>query len=130
MATKAKLNTTAQGLGYRHRVAVERLFDALPALNDPRNPCRWCGRARHKDRTKNWDYDPKSTNPASGKLQGNHSKMSRAKCRELGLPIPPPDELTHGECNRQEGDGRNGHLAAGARGAVSQTQTLVMPWPW
>jgi hypothetical protein len=128
VTTRAKLNTTAQGLGYRHRVAVERLFDALT----DGSPCDWCGRPRNKDRTKNWDYHPASTNPANGKLQGDHSGMSRSEALRRGVPIPLPDRLLHGECNRQRGDGANDHLAASANGATttSATQQLAMPWPW
>jgi hypothetical protein len=136
MPTKAKLNTTASGLGHRHQIAVEGLFDALPPVGHPRNPCDWCGRPRHKDRTRNWDYRPASTNPAGGKLQGDHSKMSRSEALRRGLPIPPPDRLLHGECNRARGDGSNDHLAWINTGKPpvmsgdSATAELAMPWPW
>lgn len=130
MPAKAKLSTTARGLGHRHQVAVDRLFDALPPPADPPKLCAWCGRPMHADRTKNWDYNPASTNPASGKLQGDHSGMSRSEALRRGQEIPLPDRLLHGECNRQRGDGANDHLAASAQGKVADTQTLAMPWPW
>jgi hypothetical protein len=123
---KAKLSTTARGLGHRHQVAVDRLLSAHP----DGKTCPWCGRPMWKNRTRNWDYQAGSTNPASGKLQGDHSGMSRSEALRRGLPIPLPDRLLHGECNRQRGDGANDHLAASATGAASATQTLLMPWPW
>jgi hypothetical protein len=84
------------------------------------------------DRTKNWDYDPESTNPNSGKLHAHHGKISRAECVRKGIPIPLPDELLHGVCNIQAGDGGNAHLAASNRGQATPTDTsnLAMPWPW
>jgi hypothetical protein len=89
------------------------------------------------DRTKNWDYDPDSTNPISGVLQADHSKMTRAEAVRRGLPMPLPDRLLHGECNRQRGDGSNDHLAwiNSGRPPVSdhgrqQTAELAMAWPW
>jgi hypothetical protein len=59
---KAKLSTTAKGLGWRHRQAV----DALKSSHRAGSPCDWCGRPRWIDRTHNWDYNPASTNPANG----------------------------------------------------------------
>lgn len=132
--TKARRKTTTeQGLGWRHmqgRAALMRKHqdDAL---------CDWCGKPMYGDltHTKNWDYDPEATNPACGKLQADHSTMPRSKALELGIPIPQPDRLLHGECNRQRGDGRNDHLAWINSGQppvldiqLSTTQ-LYMPWP-
>lgn len=133
---KKQLTTNQAGLGWPHRRRVEQLFASLPPVGDPLNPCDWCGRPRHKDRTKNWDYSPASTNPTSGQLQGDHSKMSRSECIERGLPIPLPDRLLHGDCNRARGDGSNDHLAWCNSGkppvvdTVSATTELAMPWPW
>jgi hypothetical protein len=126
MATTTRRKTTTEkGLGWRHRQALETLFDHL---NDG-SPCAWCGRPRYRDRTKNYDYKPGSTNPANGQLQGDHSKLSRSEAAARGIPIPPADRLLHGECNRQRGDGTNDHLAANAA-PVSQTNELLMAWPW
>lgn len=81
------------------------------------------------DRTHNWDYNPASTNPDNGKLHAHHGAMSRAEAVRKGVPIPLPDELLHGTCNIQLGDGGNKHLAATAR-RQTETDTLVMAWPW
>lgn len=123
-----KANTTAQGLGYRHQKATA----GLKKTHHDGSPCDWCGKPMWLDRTRNPDYNEASTNPTNGVLQGDHSKMSRSQALRLGLPIPPPDRLLHGECNRQRGDGLNDHLAAvntGAMGMVD-TSSLAMPWPW
>jgi hypothetical protein len=128
MVTKAKLSTTAKGLGYRHQKAT----GALKKTHRDGSSCDWCGKPMWLDRTRNPDYDPVSTNPTSGVLQGDHSKMARSEALRLGLPIPPPDRLLHGECNRQRGDGLNDHLAAANTGATGlvDTSSLAMPWPW
>lgn len=124
---KRKLTTTEKGLGWRHEQAVDDLFVALP----DGSPCPWCARPRWKDRTRNHDYKPNSTNPASGKLQGDHSAMSRSECLRRGLPIPPPDRLLHQECNRQRGDGSNDHLAAESHNRTPADDIrLQLPWPW
>lgn len=81
------------------------------------------------NRTKNWDYNPTSTNPDNGKLHAHHGKMSRAEAIRRGLPIPLPDELLHGTCNIQLGDGGNKHLAASSSGRAPTTE-LKLPWPW
>lgn len=122
--TKAKQTTTAKGLGWRHQQAAAAL---LRKHTDGRS-CSWCGRPMYRDRMRNWDYNPLSTNPNSGKLHAHHSEMSRAEMIRRGLPIRPPDQLLHGRCNIQIGEGGNEHLAAG----VIQTDTskLAMPWPW
>ena len=80
------------------------------------------------DRTKNYDYDPDSTNPTSGVLQADHSEMSRSEALRRGLPVPLPDRLLHGRCNRERGDGANDHLVTKA--STIDTDVLVMPWPW
>lgn len=123
--TPRRKTTTEKGLGWRHRQAVETLFDQL----NEGSPCDWCGRPRYRDRTKNWDHKPGSTNPANGKLQGDHSQVSRAEAITKGIPIPLPDRLLHAECNRQRGDGSNDHLAANAT-TQSGTNELLMAWPW
>lgn len=123
MATAAKRKTqTELGLGWAHRQAAKNLLDN----HIDGTPCPWilCGRPMWKDRTRNYDYDPASTNPISGKLQADHSKMSRSEAIRRGLPIPLPDRLLHGECNRQRGDGRNDKLT------THQPCALYMPWPF
>ncbi|OIN79336.1 hypothetical protein [Mycobacterium malmoense] len=127
MATTTRRKTqTELGLGWRHRQAA----DALRRAHQDGAPCSWCGRPMYLDRTKNWDYNPDSTNPDSGKLHAHHGKMSRAEAIKLGVPIPLPDELLHGACNIQLGDGGNKHLAASANPEPSTPDTLAMPWPW
>lgn len=115
--------TTAKGLGWRHRQAVE----ALRRKHTDGAKCDWCARPMYLDRTKNWDYKPDS-NPASGTLHGDHSHMSRNQAITLGQPIGLPDRLLHGVCNIQRGDGGNDHLAA--TNTKTSTQPLAMAWPW
>lgn len=125
--TARRKTTTEKGLGWRHRQAVDR----LKRTHVDGSPCDWCGRPMYLDRTRNWDYNPDSTSPTSGELQGDHAQMSRAECMRRGLPIPPPDRLLHQTCNIQRGDGGNDHLAASARATSSvTTDQLLMPWPW
>jgi hypothetical protein len=135
--TKTRRTTpTARGLGWRHQQAVA----GLKRCHRDGSPCDWCGRPLYLDRTRNWDYKPDSTNPNSGKLHADHSKMSRAEAIRRGLPIAPPDRLLHGACNIQRGEGGNDHLAASARGRTAAkmapsktgicTDELKLPWPW
>lgn len=79
----------------------------------------------YKDPTKNWDYVPDSPNPINGVLQADHSEISRAEAIRRGVPIPLPDRLLHGECNRRRGDGRQPTTVQ-----VSEPERLLMPWPW
>ena len=123
MATAKRKTQTELGLGWRHRQAADNLRDN----HTDGTPCDWCGRPMYRDRTRNHDYDPASTNPINGVLQADHSNMSRSEAIRRGLPIPLPDRLLHGECNRQRGDGRNDHLAAS--GKHTAATTLYMPWP-
>lgn len=123
---KAKLTTTAKGLGWRHRQAAA----ALRGRHKDGSPCEWCDRPMWLDRTRNWDYKPDSTNPANGSLHADHSEMSRNEAIRRGVPIPLPNRLLHGVCNIQRGDGGNDHLAASNTGATSKTTKLAMPWPW
>ena len=123
-ATKRKPTTNEKGLGCRHRQDRERLLRAH--VDGTR--CYWCQRPMYKDRTRNYDYKPDSTNPDSGKLHADHSKMTRAEAVRRGVPMPRADRLLHGACNIQRGDGGNDHLAASAQ--PRKTDELVMAWPW
>lgn len=127
VTTKAKLSTTAKGLGYRHQQATA----ALKRKHTDGKACDWCGRPMYLDRMRNWDFKPDSTNPSNGSLHGDHSKTSRAEALRLGVPIPLPDRLLHGACNISRGEGGNDHLAAAVsgQGGIS-TDTLAMAWPW
>ncbi len=124
MATSRRKTQTELGLGWRHRQAVEN----LRANHTDGTPCSWppCGKPMFKDRTKNWDYDPESTNPISGVLQADHSMMARSEAIRRGLPIPLPDRLLHGECNRARGEGKLDRLF-GDKASVDKQ--LYMPWP-
>lgn len=128
VAARAKLSTTAKGLGHRHRVAVEGLRRAM----SDGSPCDWCGRPRYLDRTRNFDFNPEATNPTSGTLHGDHSGMSRSEAIRRGVPIQLPDRLLHGACNIQRGEGGNDHLAASSAAgqSVVDTRDLAMAWPW
>lgn len=125
---KKMASSTARGLGYRHRQAVE----ALKRRHVDGSRCDWCGKPLWLDETKNWDYDPAI--PGSGKLQGDHGAMTRAEAVRRGVPIPLADRLLHRRCNQQRGDGVNDHLAAVNRGsnadAGSPRTRLLMDWPW
>lgn len=123
-----KQTTTAKGLGHRH----QRAGDGLKQTHPDGKACDWCGRPMYLDRTRNWDYNPESTNPNSGKLHADHSGMSRAEALRRGVPIPLPDRLLHGRCNIQRGEGGNDHLATVGSGVKTtiNTDSLVMPWPW
>lgn len=125
-ATRRKKTQTELGLGYRHRIAA----DNLKRDHQDGTPCSWCGRPMYKDRTRNWDYNPDGGRD-SGKLHAHHSKVSRSEAIRRGLPIPPPDELLHGVCNIQLGDGGNQHLAHVSGNTAPPPPTkLYMPWPW
>jgi hypothetical protein len=83
------------------------------------------------DRTRNWDYNPHSTNPFNGTLHGDHAAVPRDQAVMRGLPIGLPDRLLHGVCNIQRGNGGNDHLAAiASSNAPVDTSKLAMPWPW
>lgn len=126
-APKRKRTQTELGLGWRHRQAADHLRD-----NHHDGKLCICGRPMFKDRTKNYDYDPQSTNSTSGVLQADHSGMSRAEAIRRGLPIPLPDRLLHGECNRMRGDGKNDHLFTwgdATRAPAPDQPALYMPWP-
>lgn len=133
MVTAARRKTTTErGLGWRHQQAV----DALKRKHRDGDPCEWDGRPMYLERTKNWDYNPDSTNPNSGELQGDH-EVARAEAIRRGVPIPLPNRLLHAECNRQRGDGSNDHLAWINSGrppvmdiGPASSDNLHMPWPW
>lgn len=118
-------STTGKGLGWRHRQARESLLRA----HIDGSPCQWCGRPMYLDRTLNYDYNPNSTNPGSGKLHADHGTTSRADAVRTGTPIPPPDRLLHGACNIQRGSGGNDHLAAASKPSDSASDLLIA-WPW
>lgn len=82
------------------------------------------------DERKNWDYNPDI--PGSGKLHGDHGRVTRAEALRRGIPVPPPDRLLHARCNQQRGDGYNDHLAANRQTAGPEPtgERLLMPWPW
>ena len=102
MAVKS---TTAKGLGWAHQQQVR----SLKTNHIDGTPCWWCGRPMFKDRTRNWDYDPTSTDPASGSLAGDHSH-ARAHGGTKA------DRLLHGKCNKERGDGSRDHLRPAING--------------
>lgn len=129
MATaKPKTKTTAKGLGWVHQQARR----VLMSKHSNGTKCEWCGRPMYDDanRHKNFDHQPGSTNPNSGKLHADHREMSRAQALQLGVPIPRANRLLHGACNVQRGEGGNDHLAASVTGQAAGTQQLAMAWPW
>lgn len=122
MAIKRDKTTTQKGLGWQHQQAAKRLRNH----HVDGTPCAHCGRPMYLDRTRNWDYDPSTTNPYSGTLHADHGGMSRAEAIRRGLPIPLPDRLLHGTCNIQLGDGEQPTDSD----ATSTPCKLYMPWPW
>jgi hypothetical protein len=97
-----RLNTTQQGLGWRHQQRRKELL----RLHADGALCEWCGEPMFRDRTRNPDYDPNG--PAfSGSLHADHRDMTRAEAIRRGVPIPLPNRLLHGRCNQQRGDGRD-----------------------
>lgn len=66
-------------------------------------PCWWCGQAMYRDRTKNPDFDPKSTDPGSGALHADHVDDEQAS------------RLLHERCNKSRGDGSRDHLRPALR---------------
>lgn len=123
--------TTEKGLGWRHQQAVEYLLQR----HKDGSPCDVCRRPMYLDPKLNYDYDYE--NPlkrGNGKLQGDHSKMSRAEARRRGEKVLPPDRLLHGECNRLRGEGLNDDLLAGVvakhQGDIPLDAPHRMPWPF
>lgn len=122
MARAAK-STTARGLGYAHQQQVE----ALKRRHINGTPCFWCDRPMFLDRTRNFDYDPASPDPASGSLAGDHSR-SRSNGGTKA------DRLMHGLCNKQRGDGSRDHLRPAITGESLRDDSpdlglRLMPWP-
>ena len=125
MATTTRRKTTTErGLGWRHQQAVA----ALRRKHQDGTACDWCGKPMYLDDSRNWDYRPDV--PSSGRLQGDHSEMTRAEAVRRGVQIPLPDRLLHRRCNQQRGDGVNDHLAAANRGQQPEPVALAMGWPW
>lgn len=87
-------NTTQRGLGWKH----QKRRAGLITNHDDGKPCWWCGRPMFRDRRRNFDYDPTSTDPASGSLAADHTH-ARAHGGHTA------DRLLHGLCNKERGDG-------------------------
>lgn len=120
---KAERSTTEKGLGWRHQKDRDRLLRA----HIDATLCWWCGKPMYRDRTRNWDYDPASTDRASGSLAADHSH-ARAHGGTKA------DRLLHGQCNKMRGEGARDHLrpALGGQGAesvVAPSRPAAFPWP-
>lgn len=98
--------TTDRGLGWTHQKQREQLLRA----HVDGTPCWWCDRPMYRDRTRNWDYDPTSTDAASGSLAADHSQA-----RAHGGTHA--DRLLHGRCNKQRQDGSRDHLRPAITGS-------------
>lgn len=112
--------TTERGLGWAHQQQRERL---LRAHRDG-TPCWWCGEPMYRDRTRNPDHDPSSSDPASGSLAADHSR-ARADGGDRA------DRLLHGRCNKQRGTGDRDHTrpALGTRQHGPRPNgTNALPW--
>lgn len=89
--TEPPRTTTERGYGHDHQQAREQLmFHHVDGT-----PCWWCGEPMYRDRTKNWDYDPTSTDPGSGSLHADHGNGKDAQA----------SRLLHERCNKSRGDG-------------------------
>ena len=99
MTSRRKSNPELRGLGYQHKQQAKR----LKIRHTDGTPCWWCGRPMYLDRTRNWDYNPTSSDRASGTLEADHS-IARSHGGTTA------DRLLHRTCNRQRGDGRHDHL--------------------
>lgn len=114
MATQRKANTTARGLGWRHRQDVANLFRMLV----DGTLCWWCARPMFKDKLRNWD---------SRTLSGDHTHP-----RAVGGT--KADRLLHATCNEQRGDGSRDHKRPAITGEAIMPKADVlgrrlMPWP-
>lgn len=90
-ATEPRRTTTERGYGHDHQQAREQLmFHHVDGT-----PCWWCGQPLYRDRTRNWDYDPDSTDPGSGSLHADHGNGKGEQA----------SRLLHERCNKSRGDG-------------------------
>lgn len=92
--TRRRPNPEQRGLGNAHKQQVRN----LKRRHIDGTPCWWCGQPMWLDRTRNWDYNPNSTDRSSGSLEGDHTTP-----RSHGGTTT--DRLLHKTCNRQRGDG-------------------------
>lgn len=118
MPARKRPSPAARGYDHAHRTRAER----LRANHIDGTPCWWCGEPMYRDRTRNPDYDPTATrsdgqpDPTSGVLHRDH--------------IDDGDQLLHGLCNKQRGNGHRDHQ----RPALTKHQPhdlgdLTMGWP-
>lgn len=113
--------TTERGLGWDHQQVREGLLRA----HIDGSPCWWCDRPMYHDRTRNWDYDPTSADPASGSLAADHT-VSRSTGRGTKA-----DRLMHERCNkqRQAGARDDQRPAATQAGSAPTKPRRAMAWP-
>ncbi|QDP44204.1 HNH endonuclease [Gordonia phage JuJu] len=104
--------TTQKHLGWSHQQNARH----LKAQHVDGTPCWWCGRPMWRDRTRNYDYNPHSTDPASGSLAADHSHPRAHGGRKA-------DRLLHGQCNKERGAGNHDHQ----RPALTGTQPNPAP---
>lgn len=91
MATAAKRKTqTELGLGWTHRQASKNLHDN----HQDGTPCDWCGRPMFKDRTRNWDYNPTSTNPNNGNCTQTTQNEQERNASNLVYPSAYPTDYS------------------------------------
>lgn len=128
MPNRTPRTTTQKRLGHDHRQQRGRLLHR----HVDGNPCWWCGRPMYRDRKRNWDYDPNATrvdgkpDTTSGSLGADHSKARAHNPNSIA------DQLLHGTCNKQRGDGTRDHQ----RPALTNTPdtgtelgTRIFNWP-
>lgn len=107
--------TKQRGLGWTHEKTRARLL----RTHIDGTPCYWCGRPMYRDRTHNWDYNPTSTDRASGSLAADHTHARTHGGTKA-------DRLLHGTCNKQRGDGSRDHKRPALR---TTPPPAAFPWP-
>ncbi len=128
MPNKTPRTTTQKRLGHDHQIHRTRLI----ARHVDGTPCWWCGRPMHRDRRKNWDYNPRATrkdgkpDTSSGSLAGDHTRARATHTNTVA------DRLLHGTCNKNRGDGaRDDQRPAITQPHNADTQlgTRIFDWP-
>lgn len=108
----SKASSTQRGYDEVHKRNRTRLIYNMTEGE----PCWWCSKPMHKNRTDNWDRMP---------LAADHEQRHGAKQRQLAT------RLLHHTCNSQRQDGRNDTQRPALQPApTTPTGTLAKPFTW
>lgn len=86
----------------------------------------------YRDRTKNWDYNPRATrrdgkpDTSSGSLAADHTQPRSTNRNSIA------DRIIHGTCNKERGDGTRDHLRPALNHHTSTDHRLgtrTFDWP-